>query len=253
MSPIAIAAVVMAATCAAAAIGLMAQRILPEHHLGSETKDTVRLVIGTISAMTALVLGLATASAKNTYDLTCRNVHDAAVDLVTIDRMLRRYGDEATAIRADVGQMMALRLAWLTAIGEGKAESYDPITSAARIEDVANQIHSLEPGDVRQESIKEQLARLVEAALRARWALGAEQHVRMPLLFLLAICSWLVVTFFSYGLFAQRNTTVFLTLFLCSLSVSSAIFLILEMERPFSGFVRIPTEVIRRVDAALGK
>jgi hypothetical protein len=253
MRPIAIAAIVMVATCAAAAIGLIAQRFLPERHLGSETKDTVRLAIGTVTAMTALVLGLATASAKNTYDLTCRNVHDASVDLITIDRMLRRYGDEAAGIRADVERMMKRRLAWLTAIGQGASNDYDPIRSAAWIEDAADRIHSLEPRDVRQEGIKVQLARLAENALRARWALAAEQYARMPLLFLLAIGSWLVVTFFSYGLFAQRNTVVFLTLFLCALSVSSAIFLILEMERPFSGFVRIRTEGIRHMETALGE
>jgi hypothetical protein len=123
MSPISIAAVVLAATCAAATIGLLAQRLLPDHHLGNETKDTVRLAIGTITAMTALILGLATASAKNTFDLACRNVNDTAVDRITIDL-------------------------------------------------------------------------------------------------------WLAVTFFSYGLFAGRNATVMLALFLCALSVSSAIFLI---------------------------
>lgn len=231
MSPLATAAIVMVATTAAAAIGLIAQRFLPEHNLGSETKDTVRLVIGTVTSMNALVLGLATASAKNTYDLTCRNVQDASIDLITIDRMLRRYGDEA--------------------IGEGASDNYDPIRSAAWIEDATNRIHSLEPRDAMQEGIKSQLVRFVEAALRARWALATEQHARMPLFFLLAIGSWLAVTFFSYGLFAQRNTVVFLALFLCSLSVSSAIFLILEMERPFSGFVRIRTEGIRHMESTL--
>lgn len=62
-----------------------------------------------------------------------------------------------------------------------------------------------------------------------------------------------MLTFFSYGLFAQRNTVVFLTLFLCALSVSSAIFLILETERPFSGFVRIRTEGIRHIETALSE
>ncbi len=253
MSPISIAAVVLVAICAAAAIGLLAQRLLPDPHLGSETKDTVRLAIGTITAMTALILGLATASAKNTFDLTCRNVNDAAVDLITIDRMLQRYGEEAADIRVDVEKMMRRRLVWLAEMGEGKSQDYDPLTSAAWIEATADRIHGLEPRDVRQEGIKDQLVRLVEAALRARWALAAEQHARMPTLFLLTIGLWLVVTFFSYGLFAGRNATVMLALFLCALSVSSAIFLILEMERPFGGFVRINTEGLRRAEQALGK
>ncbi len=253
MNPIVIAGLVMLSTCAAAAIGLFVQRQLPADHVGSETKDTVRLAIGTITAMTALILGLATASAKSTYELTCRNVHDAAIDLITIDRLLRRYGEEATDIRAEVVTMMRRRLAWLTSLGEGASKNYDPLESAAWIEDTADRIHALEPRDLRQKGIKEQLVKLGEAALRARWALAAEQHAQMPLLFLLTLGLWLVVTFFSYGLFAQRNVTVFLALFLCSLSVSSAIFLILEMERPFSGVVRTPTEILRHAEAALGK
>jgi hypothetical protein len=253
MSPISIAAVFLASTCAAAAIGLIAQRLLPEHHLSSETKDTVRLAIGTITAMTALILGLATASAKNTFDLACRNVNESAVDLITIDRMLKRYGEEAADIRADVEQMIRRRLDWLADMGKGKFDNYDPLTSASWIEDAADRIHGLEPRDVRQKGIKDQLVKLVEAALRARWALAAEQYVRMPTLFLLAVGLWLVVTFLSYGLFAGRNATVILALFLCALSVSSAIFLILEMERPFSGVVRINSDGLRRAEETFGK
>lgn len=129
MSPISIAAIFLASTCAAAAIGLVAQRLLPEHHLSSETKDTVRLAIGTITAMTPLILGLATASAKNAFDLACRNVNESAVDLITIDRMLKRYGEEAADIRADVEQMIRRRLDWL-AVGKQRYLS-DPGDGAA--------------------------------------------------------------------------------------------------------------------------
>mgnify|MGYP007130731402 CR=1 FL=1 len=46
-------------------------------------------------------------------------------------------------------------------------------------------------------------------------------------------------TFASLGLFAPRNATVYAVLLVCALSVSTAIFLILEMDQPYDGLLRI--------------
>jgi len=42
--------------------------VLPENHLSADTKDTVKLAMGLVATMTALVLGLLVASAKGSYD-----------------------------------------------------------------------------------------------------------------------------------------------------------------------------------------
>ena len=46
----------------------------------------------------------------------------------------------------------------------------------------------------------------------------------------------------SFGLLAPRNSLVVFVLFVCALSVGSAMFLILEMETPFSGMIRVSAE-----------
>jgi hypothetical protein len=52
----------------AALFGMFLRVVLPKHHLDADSKDTVRLGIGVIATMAALVLGLLVASAKSFYD-----------------------------------------------------------------------------------------------------------------------------------------------------------------------------------------
>ena len=63
---------------------------------------------------------------------------------------------------------------------------------------------------------------------------------------------WLAVIFTSFGLFAPYNATVVVTLFLCALSVSGAIFLILELDSPFAGLMQISDAPLRNALAIVG-
>ena len=62
---------------------------------------------------------------------------------------------------------------------------------------------------------------------------------------------WLTIIFGSFGLFAPRNATVVAMLFLCALSVSGAIFLILELDQPFDGLLQISSAPMRDALARL--
>ena len=64
------------------------------------------------------------------------------------------------------------------------------------------------------------------------------QHTPLPPSFLVLLIFWLTGLFVSFGLFAPRNGTVLAVLLICALSVSSAIFLVLEMNRPLDGFIK---------------
>ena len=72
----------------------------------------------------------------------------------------------------------------------------------------------------------------------------------MPFLVLLVF--WVTIIFLSFGLFAPRNATVIATLFLCALSVSGAIYLVLELDLPFAGLIRISDAPMRQAAASLG-
>ena len=70
---------------------------------------------------------------------------------------------------------------------------------------------------------------------------------------LVVVVCWLAVIFFSYGLFAPANATVVAMLLFAALSVSDAIFLILELDTPYGGLIQISSKPIDTALEHLGK
>jgi hypothetical protein len=68
----------------------------------------------------------------------------------------------------------------------------------------------------------------------------------------LLVC-WLTIIFFSFGLFATPNTTVIIVLLVCALSAASALFLILELDQPYGGFIKISSAPMQNAVARLGQ
>jgi hypothetical protein len=64
---------------------------------------------------------------------------------------------------------------------------------------------------------------------------------------------WLSVIFAAWGVFSPRNFVVVLALLAASLSVSGATFLILELDTPLSGWIRVSPVPIQRAIAHLGE
>jgi lipopolysaccharide export LptBFGC system permease protein LptF len=56
---------------------------------------------------------------------------------------------------------------------------------------------------------------------------------------------WLSLLFFSFGLFAPRNATAILALFLCALAVAGAIEMTQDLNEPFQGAIRISSKPMK--------
>jgi hypothetical protein len=63
--------------------------------------------------------------------------------------------------------------------------------------------------------------------------------------FLIVLVFWFTMIFLTFGLFAPQNATVVSVLLVCSVSVAGAIFLILELDRPFEGLIQISVAPLR--------
>src|SRR5437667_7991370 len=83
-------------------LGIGLRRILPEDHLSTESKDVVKLAMGLVATMAALVLGLLVSSAKGAYDTERSEVIQMAAKVAFLDRLLSVYGPEAAQARAQV-------------------------------------------------------------------------------------------------------------------------------------------------------
>ena len=79
----------------------------------------------------------------------------------------------------------------------------------------------------------------------------AISSISKPLLIVVAF--WLVVIFLTFSLIAPRNGTATFALMISAVSVATAIFLVLELDRPFSGLLRMSNEPMLNVLSQLEK
>ena len=253
MNPTLVGTIVFACTFGGVLLGMWLRTILPEHHLSNESRDTVKLGAGLIATMTALVLGLVTASAKSSFDSMSATVKTTAVDILTLDRFLARYGSETREIRGTLQDVIANRVDMIWPEGSSRPTVVDPLVTAATAEGLADKIRGLTPRDDSQRALQSHALALVESALRTRWLVYASGGSSVPVPFLVVLLFWLTLTFASFGLFAPRNATVISVLFVCALSVGAAVFLIAEMDGPFDGLLKVSAEPLRYTIAHLNQ
>jgi hypothetical protein len=246
MSANLIALIVVVCTFGGALSGMLLRRVLPEDHFSTDSKDTVKITIGLVGSMTALVLGLVTASAKSSYDEVDAAVKQTAVNLLSLDRLLVRYGSEASEMRTALKSAIEGRVEeiWPEIVsGRAAGRSRSP---ALLLEGFADRIAALTPNNDAHRALQSRAFELAERLLEQRWLLVSQTQTPVPAAFLVILVFWLTVAFGSYGMYAPENGTTTAALFLGSVSVAAAIFLVLELGTPFEGEVKISGEPIRR-------
>lgn len=249
MSPVEISAIIFSSVFASSLIGMWLRGILPEHHLSAETKDLVKLGVGLVGTMAALLLGLLVASAKNSYDARSNELTQMAASTILLDRLLAHYGPEAGAIRRTlkiaVGRM--INQLW------PKNEQEGGLTSQARGEVIFDEIQELKPHDDAQRSIQSQAESIAINLGQTRWLLFEQEQTTISTPFLVVVVFWLSMLLLSFGLFAPRNATAALTLMISAISVAGALFLIFELDHPFSGLIQISSAPLHNALQVLGK
>jgi len=254
MNPTIVAIIVFALTFGGALLGMRLRTLLSEHHLSAESKDTVKVGIGLIAMMTALVLAFVTASAKNSFDAVDSAVKKGAIDVLALDRVLARYGSETSEIRKGLQRALGARIEMIWPQGSSKPATLDPtaLGAGAEAEKLAGAIRVLKPRDDSQRALQSRALDMTEALLQARWLVAATEP-SVPVPFLVILLFWLTIIFASFGVFAPRNALVLTVLFVCALSVSLAVFLVLEMDAPFDGLLKVSADPLRYAHAHLNQ
>ena len=243
MDSIAVSSIVFASIFAAALAGMAARRFLPEHHLGSDAKEVVRLATGLIGTMAALVLGMLVSSAKSSHDARQTEVAEMSSEVVTIDSLLTAYGAETGEIRAQFRQLVE---SGVDRIWPKEASLGADLRPRDTGNTLVDQLDLLPAKNGAQVAAKARIAPLMLSLQHTQWLMYLKsQQSSIPVPLLLVVVSWLAAIFVSFGLFAPPNATVVVTLALGALAVSAAIFIIMELYTPFRGVLRIsPTPVL---------
>jgi hypothetical protein len=253
MSTLEAAAAVFACTFGAALGGMLLGSLLPEHHLNEQSKSTVNVGVALIATMTALILGLVTASAKSTFDAVDQDVRRASAELLSLDRMLARYGPDAAPLRNALRAAVSDRIEQIWPHGSAPVAAVDPAENGARVERLAAALRGLTPRTDEQRWLQGRAEEISESLLASRWLIVTDTRGSVPTVLLAIVVFWLSISFVSFGLFAPPNGTVLAILFLCAVSVAAAVFLILELDDPLAGLVRISPEPLRYAVAHMGQ
>jgi hypothetical protein len=226
--------------------GMVVRPLLSEHHLHADSKDVVKLTAGLIGTLTALVLGLLiAASAKNTFDQKTNQVRQMTSAVIVLDDLLAQYGPEATSLRK------LLRLSIPPLADRIWHEQVNPAGQPARFESSVearafdNELQRLSPNNDTQRSLQSRAIAAFTEGAQMRLQLFTQAGSSIPTPFLIIVVFWLSAIFVSVTLFARANTVVTISLFVCALSFAGAIFLVLELDDPFTGLMGISSATLR--------
>jgi hypothetical protein len=248
---------------ASSSAGFLLQSRLRESHKRRETIDAVRLVMSILVTFTALVLGLLTSSVKSSYDGFESRFRAYASDLTSLDQRLREYGDGADSIRRKLRAYVAAAIAdtWRE---EPKPSGEYPIfphgSSLERqplgvlLVDIDVDIRRLEPADPFHHQLAELLETRMTELLRQRWILVTSEQDTISWPLLAVMTAWLMIIFGVFGLSSPRNALVYVTILSCAISISSVVYLILDLDKPLDGLIAITSQPMRdtlaHIDAA---
>ena len=264
MVDVGIAGLVLSLLLSGSALGLFLQAVLREGHRGRETTDAIRLIIGILVTFTALVLGLVTGAVKTSHDLFDARLRGLAGDVIELDLRLREYGEAADTLRTTLRTYVAAAIAdtWRDEPKPPGVYPTFPPTSGYEREQLGamlftldNAIRRLEPPDDFHRKLAESIATRMTDMLQQRWLLivTPQDTVSSPLIILMVF--WLAMIFGVFGLTSPRNRVVYVALLMCGVSVSSAIYLILDLDKPLSGLITVSSapmrNALRHIDSPL--
>jgi hypothetical protein len=248
-SPV-VGSIVLVCVFGAALLAMRLRAALPEHHLSADTKETVKITMGLVATMTALVLGLLVSSAKGSFDTQRTAVLQMAGKVVFLDRLLAHYGAEATEARLTLREALEGALVEVWPDSPRQAPQLAP--NITRAESIYNAIDKLAPLNDSERSLKSQALALATELSQMRWLLFEQSGTAISTPLVVIVICWLAILFFSFGLFGPSNSTAVAALLVAALSVSGAIFLILELDRPFGGLIRISNQPVLNALSQLG-
>lgn len=258
MNPLTVGMIVTVFAFGGAILGMMAGAILPKHHLSAESKDVIKVAMAMTATIAALLVSLLISAAKSSFDEKDNELREQAARTIMLDRLLAQYGPETRETRALLRTMVEdqLRSIW----GEGTASGQQAETdlNAMRkknfgMEALQDRLLDLSPTNDKQGALKAKALDVSYQIVEDHWRLVEQLEGRIQKSFLGMLTFWLTIVFMSFGLFAPRNTSVIAALCVGALSVGTAIYMIVEMDSPYGGFITISSAPIHAALDQLGR
>ena len=211
---------------------------LPAQHRDEDTVISVRLSVGIIATLSALVLGLILSSVKNNYDTVQKDIKSFGLELTALDASLRSYGPDANKARQElVGYTRSIIAhSWPTA---DQPEIATNELGRGRMTALERAIADLPQTQPEQVFFASQAAQDVRSIVKRRQAIISEDTAYLSPVFTVILIIWLALLFGSLGYCVPRNPIVIGTTLLAAATVASAVFLMLELDDAFTGLIAV--------------
>ena len=252
MSALAIGGIVFVCVFGGALLGIFMNAVLPKHHLSSDSKDVIKVAMAMIATLAALVIGLLIASAKSSFDSKDTELRGAAAHAILLDRTMAEYGPETGEVRQLLRQMVVMKVNQIWPEESTGTVDPDAIGRGPGIEIIQHKLLDLAPQNDAQRWLKSNALQISSNIAEARWLVVEQSGSSIQWPFLTILVFWLAIIFTSFGLFAPRNGSVITALVVCALSVAGSIYLIVEMDQPYSGLIKISSAPLHTVLDQLG-
>jgi Na+/H+ antiporter NhaC len=244
MKDLLISLLVFALILGGALAGMVVRPLLSEQHQNQDSRDVLKMTTGLIGTLTALVLGLLIASAKSSFDQKTNQVRQMTATIILMDDLLMQYGPEATHLRNLLRQSippLANRIWHEEEVATGRPVRFESSAESSAFE---NELERLSPTNDTQRSLQSRAIQAFTEAAQIRLQLFARTGGSIPTPFLIILVFWLSAIFVSATLFAETNLIVITALFVGALSFASAVFLVLELDNPFTGLMGISSATL---------
>ena len=230
-------------------LGMGLSRRLPDHHLSREAKDVINLSTAVIGTLAALALGLLISSANTTYENADTELKTSVAHVVLLDRVMSQYGPETMDARADLRNLVEDRLAraW-----SGDQAAPSSVNGGPGMEPVEKSLRELMPDSSPKKLLQARALQICNDIDEGFWLQTETIGGGLPGPFLIILVLWLTVLFGTFGLLAPVNPTVVVILTACAISVAAAIYLIVDMDHPYIGFIHVSDEPLRAALKQLG-
>jgi hypothetical protein len=234
-----------------AVAGMILRSSLPDHHLSAESKEVIKLGMGLVGTMAALILGLLVASAKSSFDTQSSELTQASANIVVLDRVFAQFGPETREVREILRGIVAHVIEDTWSHGGRIPSVFGGASSGSGM--FLEKIQALSAETELQRAMKSHAWNMALNLLQTRWLLYEQGATSVSKPMVVILVFWLTIVFVSWGLLAPRNYTIVATLFSAALSVSGAIFLMLEMYNPYRGLIQISSAPLQSALALLGQ
>jgi hypothetical protein len=238
-------------------LGLYLRRLLPERHMSSGSRDMIAAIMGLLSLLLALVLGTLVGSAHAFFASQKTDIETLCARSLELDLAFQQYGPETQPLREEL--RASVREAYEAVQGNGAAyrQHFELGGYMSKFEKWNQMLASLTPHTPEQTQLISYVRSVTASFQETRLVMSEQLASSMSWPLISIVVAWAMLLFCGFGVLSGLNPTTVAAVAFGAFAVASAIFLILELNMPFSGLFRVPAASIeatmKALDASMAK